>query len=398
MMASLVVVKSAGVSWFGIYSFMFIMAMLASAILSTMLHRQMLLEISTFEVDERRRVFLATLIMQAMVLVVSLGVVLLYLSIFNTPLTFTTYRDEIFAVSVFVCIYNFYDLCRQYLYATDNQVFSFRCTAIYVGGVCLGLLWILFKIDADRTVSTVFLVFSCSLAISVLSNRICLDDTRDAQWLGWRYVWSIFVQFFSLSRYRLVGLFVTWTQNQSMNPFLMWVGGPLVAGYFSLARLLVMPMAVINQGLVNSTTPTLRRIFKNETLDNLVHKISSLNRRNMAFSALYLAILCGAHISGLLDRFVPDYAEVKLYLLIWIATLLTTMYRFWIGQYFVVSMQFSFMMRVGCIACVVSLTGMIITGYWLGNIHLALLFVIAGELVTLYFFLRKRKLERSALI
>jgi len=74
------------------------------------------------------------------------------------------------------------------------------------------------------------------------------------------------------------------------------------------------------------------------------------------------------------------------------------MYRFWIGQYFVVSMQFRFMMYVGCVAWVVSLTGMIITGYWLGNIHLALLFVIAGELVTICFFLRKRKSERSALV
>jgi len=397
-MASLVVVKSAGISWFGIYSFLFIMSTLASAILSTMLHRQMLLEISTLEVDERRRVFLATLIMQAVVLMMSFGIAFLILTVLNMPATFATYRNEILAASVFVCIYNFYDLCRQYLYATDNQIFSFRCTAIYVGGVCLGLLWILFKIDAEQAVSAVFLVFSSSLAISVLSNRICLNDTRDAQWLGWRYVWSIFVQYFSQSRYRLVGLFVTWTQNQSMNPFLMWVSGPLAAGYFSLARLLVMPMAVINQGLVNSSTPTLRRIFKNETLDNLVRKISSLNRRNLAFSALYLAALCGAHFSGLLDRFVPDYNEVKLYLLIWIATLLIGMYRFWIGQYFVVSMQFRFMMYVGCVAWVVSLTGMIITGYWLGNIHLALLFVIAGELVTICFFLRKRKSERSALV
>jgi len=185
-MASLVVVKSAGISWFGIYSFLFIMSTLASAILSTMLHRQMLLEISTLEVDERRRVFLATLIMQAVVLMMSFGIAFLILT------------------------------CRQYLYATDNQIFSFRCTAIYVGGVCLGLLWILFKIDAEQAVSAVFLVFSSSLAISVLSNRICLNDTRDAQWLGWRYVWSIFVQYFSQSRYRLVGLFVTWTQNQSM--------------------------------------------------------------------------------------------------------------------------------------------------------------------------------------
>jgi len=398
MMASLVVVKSAGISWFGIYSFMFIMVMLASAILSTMLHRQMLLEISTFEVDEQRRVFLATLIMQAVVLMMSICIVLLFLKALNLSATIDTYRNEILAASIFVCIYNFYDLCRQYLYATDNQIFSFRCTAIYVGGVCLGLLWILLKIDAERAVSAVFLVFSCSLAISVLSNRICLNDTRDAQWLGWRYVWSIFLQFFSQSRYRLVGLVVTWTQNQSMNPFLMWVGGPLVAGYFSLARLLVMPVVVINQGLVNSTTPTLRRIFKNETLDNLVNKISSLSRKNMAFTALYLAALYSAHITGLLDRFVPDYSEVKLYLLIWVAILLITMYRFWIGQYFVVSMQFSFLMCVGCVACVISLTGMFITGYWLGNTHLALLFVIVGELVTVYFFLQKRKQERSALV
>jgi len=393
MIASLVVVKSAGVSWFGIYSFIFILTTLASAILSTMLHRQMLLEISTLEVDERRRVFLATLIMQGVVLLIAVGIVLLVVSLPDEHTTIANYRTEIVMASLFVCVYNFYDLCRQYLYATDNQIFSFRCTAIYVGSLFLGLLWILFNVEAERTVATVYYAFSISLAISLISNQICRSDVSAAQWLGWRYVWSVFAQFFSQGRYRLMGLFVTWTQNQSMNPFLMWVSGPLAAGYFSLARLLVMPMAVINQGLVNSTTPTLRRIFKNETLDNLVQKISSLNRKNMAFSALYLVVLAIAHYSGLMDRFVPDYAEVRWYLLIWIATLLVTMYRFWLGQYFVVSMQFQFMMHVGIAALVVSLSGMVVMGYWLGNVHLALLFVIAGELVTIGLFLRKRRQE-----
>ena len=392
MVASIVVVKAADVRWFGIYSFIFVLCTLVSAFLSTLLHRQMILLIASHNEAKRREVFLATLTLQSAALLFAgflLALVLLLAG--NTIDSLTLYRQEITAAAIFVALYNTYDLCRQYLYVMDRQIYSFRTTAIYTVTLLSLLFWVFLESETGSVVALVYFSISFALLVCLCSNRVCQRAVLNARWLGWRYVATVLSDYFDQGRFRLIGLAVTWLQNQSMNPFLMWIGGPLVAGYFSLARLMVMPMAVVNQGLTASTTPSLRRTFQAKGVHELTRSIRRLSLLNLVFSCLYITILAIGHFSGLFDRFVPEYEQVRWFLLIWIATLLVTMNRFWIGQYFVVSMQFRFMMYVGICALAVSLTGMIGVGYALGNVYLALLFVIVGELVTIAMFINRRK-------
>ncbi|MDB3935280.1 hypothetical protein N9383_00995 [Granulosicoccus sp.] len=391
MVASIVVVKAADVRWFGIYSFIFVLCTLVSAFLSTLLHRQMILLIASHDEAKRREVFLATLTLQSAALLFAGFVVALVLLLAgNTIESLTLYRQEITAAAVFVALYNTYDLCRQYLYVVDRQIYSFRTTAIYMVTLLSLLLWVFLKSETSSVVTLVYYSISVALLVCLCSNRLCQKAVLSARWLGWRYIGTVLSDYFDQGRFRLIGLVVTWLQNQSMNPFLMWIGGPLVAGYFSLARLIVMPMAVVNQGLTASTTPGLRRTFQAKGVHELTRSIRRLSLMNLVFSCLYIVVLAIGHFSGLFDRFVPEYEQVRWFLLIWIATLLVTMNRFWIGQYFVVSMQFRFMMYVGICALAVSLTGMIGVGYGLGNVYLALLFVIVGELVTIAMFVHRR--------
>jgi O-antigen/teichoic acid export membrane protein len=239
-------------------------------------------------------------------------------------------------------------------------------------------------------VTSMFILFSIALVGSLVSNRKCHFEFQSGRWISWRFTWEIFLVYFSQGRYRLVGMLITWVQNQSVNPILMWVSGPVVAGYFSMARLLIMPIAVMNQGLINSTTPELRRIFESSGVIELYERIIKYNLVNIALSSLYLFPLGILHFTGVLNSFIPDYDNIKWYLLIWAMTTLVTMYRGWHGQFFVVSLQFQFLMRVSVIALLVSMTGMVIVSFLLGNIHLALLFIIFGEFVTISLFSRRR--------
>ena len=396
MVASIVVVQTADVRWFGIYSFIFVLCTLVSAFLSTLLHRQMILLIASRDEAKRQDVFLATLTLQSAALLFA-GFLLTFVLLLaaNTIESLTLYRHEITAAAIFIALYNTYDLCRQYLYVMDRQIYSFRTTAIYTVTLLSLLLWVYLESETGSVVSLVYLSISIALLVCLCSNRECQRAALNAQWLGWRYVSSVLSEYFDQGRFRLIGLVVTWLQNQSMNPFLMWIGGPLVAGYFSLARLMVMPMAVVNQGLTASTTPHLRRTYQSQGARELTRRIRRLSRLNLVFSCLYIAILVIGHYSGLFDRFVPEYDQVRWFLLIWVVTLLVTMNRFWIGQFFVVSMQFRFMMYVGICALAVSLTGMVGVGYGLGNVYFALMFVIVGELVTIALFVRKRNRDAT---
>lgn len=390
MLASIVVVAAAGVSWFGIYSFMFVLASLGNAFISTLLLRQMTLEISTLDTEQRQNVFLATLAMMSIIFLSTFLLTLLLLAPLADDHLLQQYRAELIACELFVFFYSFFDAARQYLYVTDRHRNSFFYTLIYAASLGTILLLVLLYSEPEQVVHRVFLGYAFSTIACLTCNRMFYQSVLDAHWQSWRYVLSVFQGYFKQSRFRLVGLGVNWTQNQSFNPFLMLVAGPLVAGYFSLARLLVMPMSVVNQGLTNSAIPNLRRSYKNDGNDSLVSRIRELDNKNLIFSAGYITLLSVAHFSGLLNFLIPDYQEVKWFLLIWVASLLITIHRFWISQFFVVSMQFKYLMKVSITALAVSLTGMLVVGYGLGYVHFALLFVIAGELVAIFIFKRRR--------
>jgi len=388
MLASLVVVAAADMRWFGIYSFIFVLTTLAGAFLSTLLHRQMILHIASSAQEDRRRIFLATQLIQALVIVCAGLLVWLFVVLFDDSWLIVNYHAELVAAVVFIGVYNVYDLCRQYLYVLDKQAYSFRCTLIYLLVLLSGLAIVYFFVDAPDVVASMYFLFTVALVASLLSNLRCQEEYLSAQWISWGYVYQVLVSFFDQGRFRLVGMLITWLQNQSMNPFLMWISGPLVAGFFSMARLLVMPMAVVNQGLTNSTTPELRRVFQSDGTGPLKASIKRYNRLNQGLSVVYLVVLLVAHYSGLLGRFVPSYEHVRWFLLIWVVTLLVTMYRYWLGQLFVVRMQFRFLMQVSIAALAVSMTGMVAVGLLVGNVHLALAFVVIGELVTIGLFMR----------
>lgn len=393
MVASLVVVKTAGLEWFGIYSFIFILTTLVSAFLSTLLHRQMILVIASSTTRDRRRVFIATLSIQAIVIVLIVGVLALFISLYPDSRLVSKFGSEVIAAAVFIGLYNFYDLCRQYLYVLDGQAYSLRCTVVYVAVLAAGIVWLMLNVQLTNVVAAMYGVFSVALLVSLLSNRRCREECLQGEWVSWAHVFDVLQSYFEQGRFRLVGMMVTWAQNQSMNPILMWLGGPLIAGYFSMARLMVMPMAVVNHGLTNSTTPELRRIYEATGADALHQGIARYSRLNFLLSSAYLLLLFIVHITEMLERFVPEYAAVKWYLVIWIATLLVTMYRHWLTQFFVVSMQFRFLMNVSIVALAVSMTGMISTGYFFENVYLALIFVIVGELLSITLF--KRHLARD---
>jgi len=395
MLASIVVVASAGVSWFGIYSFMFVLASFGNAFISTLFLRQMTLEIATRDDQEQQDMFFATLTMVSIVFAAILLSTLLLLNSLSAEHLLVQYRAELIACELFVFLYSLFDAVRQYHYVTDRHRNSFLYTFIYAASLSIILLMIFLYSEPEKVVHRVFLGFSFSIMACLICNKVLYKAVLDAQWRGWRYVKSIFEIYYKQSRFRLVGLSVSWTQNQSFNPFLMITAGPLIAGYFSLARLLVMPMSVVNQGLTNSSVPSLRRAYINDGAKDLVSRIRKLDNKNLIFTSLYIVILLVSHFSGLLDKYIPEYQEVKWFLFIWAVALIATIHRFWISQFFTVSMQFKYLMIVSLISLAVSLTGMLVAGYVFNQVHLALTFVIVGELIAIAIFRQRRKKQVS---
>ena len=390
MLASIVVLTVADVAQFGIYSFIFVLSTLVAGVFGTLLHRQMMLEISSEGDATRRQVFLATMLVEVAGLgVFAIAVFLLY-SILPPLFDIHPPGGVVRAGCLYVVLYIVFDAFKQYAYTTGNQVYSLRCTFIYVCVQTLLLGGIVIFHESAHVVETTYAALAASLVVSMATNMLCLKSLAGAQWKGWRYPFQVLSGFFKQGRFSLLGMAITWVQNQSMNPFLMLISGPTVAGYFSLGRLLIMPMAVVSQGLVNSSTPTLRRTYKQSGIHKLLPHIHSYLLKTSLFSILYVAILLVAHLTGLLDRFVPDYQQTKWFLLLWVALASSSIVRFWYGQFFVVSMEFRFLMRVSLVSLLVTASGMVVFGIGFNSILLALLSVIGGEFVAIAIYYRKR--------
>ena len=394
---SLVVVRSGGVAALGVYSFFFVLCSLANGVYATLLHRQMMLAAAPRDESGANEVFRTTATLEMVLSGAVLALALTAALAVQPPADLATWRTAAVCAVVYLVAYNAFDLFRQFLYTRDDQVASLGYTIVYGVAQMIALAVVLVGIDGPATVAAVYAGSALSHALAIGVNRTCWRALGRAGGRGAGRARALLHEYFEHARFGLLGMLVTWLQNQSMNPFLMYAGGATVAGYFSLARLLVMPVAVISQGLVNSSTPRLRRAFESDGQAAVEASSHSLRQANLGVWAGWTLILLVADLSGLAARFVPHYEDVRPFLALWVVLLLASMYRFWTGQLFVVAMRFRYMLRVGLVATAVSVTGMLVLGLGFDAIRAALWFAVVGEVVTLAMFARGRRVGVHAI-
>jgi hypothetical protein len=141
---------------------------------------------------------------------------------------------------------------------------------------------------------------------------------------------------------------------------------------------------------MNSSMPNLRRTYKTSGLPELVPSIRSHIFKTSVFAAFYIALLVGGHITGLFHKLIPDYIHAQWYLLFWVVLMCCSTIRFWNEQFFIVSMQFRFLLRTSLITLSITATGMFRFGLGFESIGLALFSLIVGELVSVGRYYKKQ--------
>lgn len=393
--AALVVVAMSGMEALGIYSVTLIIANYAKSLFATVFHRQMVLAISAKPAGTQKGVLLATLSIEllfaALLVVLCVGVGYL-ISLFTNM---AQAHQLLAGVAAYIVIGALFELFRQYLYSTDQQVFSLECTGSAVALQFIGFAALLLLDKSTAPVHIYFVILAVGFAAGLVLNHVCVKVIRQTRWQGWRYSFAKVGSYWQHARFSVVGMSITWLQNQSITPLLMILTSPLIVGYFSFARLMVMPLSVVNQGLVNNSTPQLRRLAEKQTPAAVTSKLREMSNLNLGLSMLYIVLLGIGHFTGVLDRLVPDYQHIAWFLGFWIISLIITMQRFWISQFFVVHMQFKFLLIASSIVAVFSLAGMITVGYLFDSVILPLTFFISGEVLFIMLLLHAKKNDKT---
>ena len=379
--AAVVVVSLSGMEALGVYSVVLVIANYAKSIFATVFHRQMVLAISAKSTGTQNGVLLGTLSVE---LWFAGLLVLLCVGIGFFAEQFITIKQAhllLISISAYIVSGTLFDLFRQFLYSTDQQIFSLECTISAVGLQLTGFASLLLMDRSALPVHLYFVVLAVGFVGGVALNYVCLRILRRAKRRGWHFSFAKLSSYWQHARFSLVGMSITWLQNQSITPLLLVLTNPLIVGYFSFARLMIMPLSVINQGLVNNSTPQLRRLAERKRPESVSTKLQELSKVNLYITLVYILMLGICYVSGVFNAIIADYNSISWFLGFWIISLIVSTQRFWLSQFFVVHMRFKFLLISSLIVALFTLIGMIIVDYLFDNVSFPLLFFIGGELL-----------------
>ena len=163
-----------------------------------------------------------------------------------------------------------------------------------------------------------------------------------------------------------------------------------VVGYFNLARLLTVPVTVVNAGLINSALPRLRESYNKAGLGKVSSSVSKYLTINLILSAIYFVILFMFHLFGLFEKVFPDYNEVVVFLLMWSIVTVTILYRSWLTQQYVVALKFKFLLFAGLLSAAVTYGLILILYFPTKNYYTVPVSVFLGEVFLLLMLLLKK--------
>lgn len=375
---SLVILKFAGISVLGVYTYWFVVCQFMGMLTIGLATRQMVLEFSNKTSIDQHNGFRVTCIVVFMLQVIqvfALGVLSYFSTEHRADYTFWM------ALGVYCFSFNFAELLRQFNYMCARQRVS-----LFYSAVSLGLGAFCFLLFASSGIpqnleNTVFwfLAFGNLMYIGfvyiALRKRIIVRRDNPFK------LWSLIQQYRKHGTPATGGMLITWLQNQSVTPFLMLLFGPLVVGYYSLARMIVTPVNMVTTGLAKSALPNTRKAFGSGGSLALNQAIRLHRKTSMRIVYCYVAlVVCG----GLILRFLGMLATNEMLIAMFVATVLVTTlsnYRFWISQKFVVRMQFGVLLRAGIVASTITIIVMLIGG-GIFNSALAVVFAPAiGEVI-----------------
>ena len=379
-LSSIAILKVGSVKDFGIYSFIFTLVTLGNGIFASLIHRQMQLDIASKIESEQNRGYRASFFLE--LALIALLVVAAILTVLVTKY-FQMKVDLLLllAVASYLLAFNIFELNRRYLYCRNMQVNSFKITLrVFVGLVLLLTVYVLID-NQYYAIHLSFVVLAVAFMLGLFLNKLCTNILFNKRIKV--EVSKTASTYFLQGKYGFLGMLATWLQNQSINPFLMYVAGPLVVGYFALGRLMVMPIAVIANGLTSSALPKLRRYAKKNLKESVFDEIKSQSLLVTIFAVIYSCILFLLHVTGFFDAYVPEYQSVKYYLLFWIVALPIINFRFWRTQYFIAHVKMDLVLRVALMSTAIVASTMLIITYIFKTPVFSILGLVLAEFVAI---------------
>lgn len=298
------------------------------------------------------------------------------------------------SIVLYVALYNFSELTRQYLYMRGRQRLSVFYAAFSVFFGLLGFCAVLF---IHRPESILALVFGCLAFIQLGYIVLALIFSR-----AWCFVTKLSREevldclrfYWDHGRLASAGMLIAWVQNKSINPVLVLTLGTVVAGYYQVAKMIFMPISMITVGFARSAMKQVRSAWGDGDETALRSAIMAQLKTSLMVVFGYLGIAAlGMYLSAIMDwREIPPEL-----MMVFIATAIVVVlsnYRYWLSLHFAVQLQFAYLLYMGSAAAALALVWMLFSGLVLKAAFLVVVGSGVGEIFLILVLHKKMEKQR----
>ena len=383
---SILIVKFGGVGVLGEYSFWFVLCQFLSMLAAGLCIRQMVLLYADDTVEKQRVAIAANfqIVLSFQFLQTAVLVLLVWLKPpGDSPFVF------LLSVVAFTACLNLSELFRQYLYMRRRQRLSFIYTGVSLAISVVFFTGFVFSGRVGDLAQFAFFMQALGLFIYVITAISVMPNFLKELKMSNEVRSEIQKSQLEHGVPLLGGMLVTWLQNKSVTPILMFTMGPVVVGYYALATMIMSPANMIIAGLNKNALPHIRRAYGDGDVSNLLKTIKVHSRTCFIVLAVYVILATVVLLAGTaLDKFATQKEFTLMFVLVVIVFLLSN-YRFWGMQRYVVQMKFGFLFRIGVIATAITVSIMLFSGIVLKNALFVILASAIGELCLIYMLRRK---------
>ncbi len=378
---SLVIIKFASIGELGVYTFWFVICQFMAMLTMGLATRQMVLEHANKPLIVQYTGLKTTCIIVLALQLVQVS--LLFVLVRSHPPDSDTFIFWV-ALATYCVSFNLAELYRQFYYMSARQRLSLYFSTISLASGVFGfLVFAASGVSSAPELSAFWFLASGNLiyvafAFNALKKRNLSGDPGSVS------ARQLFLKYRKHGVPATGGMLVTWMQNQSVTPLLMFMFGPLVVGYYSVAKMIITPINMVTTGLGKSSLSQIRKAYEAGGHKALVLAVRAHRRTSMQV-VLYYVTLVGiggvvAQIFGVLD--LSDTLIVMILATVLVSSL--SNFRYWVGQIFVVKMQYGTLLRIAIVASCATVTMMLISGLVFNSALWVVFGPALGEIILIF--------------
>ena len=299
-----------------------------------------------------------------------------------------SFKNEYFHIGLGATVYVaglfISDLFRQFLYTQKKQRLSLIYTSIGCSVSFVLLLLIASTGSNHLLYQYAYYCLAAGLFVAIALNRSCFKYFFQERKASLPYTVKRFIEFSQQGKLAAAGIGVTWLQNQSITPLLMFTMGPKAVGIYNLARMVFSPVTIINTGLARNALPQSRSIFISHGIEDLRRVLKGHAKTSMKIAFSYVLATIAVVVLNETFGFIPHNSQFLPAVVSTGIVMLLTNYRFWISQNYIVRMQFSTLLRIGVVASFIAVTFMLVTGNVFGSLVIVIFAAALGEIYQIW--------------